>query len=111
MSVEFCDTNVFVYAYHPEVSFKQSQALGIVERLWESGEGALSVQILQEFFVVATRKLSLPMTHEVARDRVQSLTSWRLFAPAAGDVLEAIDTLPGGKSHSGTRCWSRPRKR
>ncbi len=91
MSVEFCDTNVLVYAYYPQEGPKHDRAAEVLDRLWESGDGAISIQVLQEFFVVSTRKLRVPTTFEEARGRVQSLTSWRLFAPGAGDVLDAID--------------------
>ena len=91
MSVEFCDTNVLVYAYYPQEGPKHDRAAEVLDRLWQSGDGAISIQVLQEFFVVSTRKLRVPTTFEEARARVQSLTSWRLFAPGAGDVLDAID--------------------
>src|SRR5712692_1041350 len=91
MSVEFCDTNVLIYAYHPQQDPKHEQTMQVVDRLWASGDGAVSIQVLQEFFVVATRKLPVPMTAQVARERVEGLTRWRLFAPGGADVLDAID--------------------
>ena len=91
MSVEFCDTNVLVYAYNPDEGLKHESAAEVVNRLWDSGEGALSIQVLQEFFVMTTRKQQIPVAPEVARRNIEILTTWRLFAPAAADVLEAID--------------------
>ncbi len=91
MSVEFCDTNVLVYAYDPAEGLKHERAAEVVDRLWDSREGALSIQVLQEFFVVTTRKLRTPMPVAVARGYLEVLSRWRLFAPDGADVLHAID--------------------
>ncbi|HLQ33370.1 MAG TPA: PIN domain-containing protein [Chloroflexota bacterium] len=91
MSGEFCDTNVLIYAYDPGEGVKHERAAELVDRLWDSGEGALSIQVLQEFFVVTTRKADIRTTWQMARERVERLASWRLFAPAVSDVLDAID--------------------
>lgn len=90
-SAEFCDTNVFVYAHDVEAGSKREQAQRLVARLALSGDGALSVQVLQEFFVTVTRKLRQPLHPNEAREIVSDLVSWRVFAPSAPDVLEAID--------------------
>ena len=57
---EFVDANVLVYAFDPSAKPKQAAAAGLLERLWESGTGCLSVQVLQEFFVTVTRKVRAP---------------------------------------------------
>jgi predicted nucleic acid-binding protein len=44
---EFADANVLVYALDSSAGPKQMQAIELVGRLWESGTGRLSVQVLQ----------------------------------------------------------------
>jgi predicted nucleic acid-binding protein len=87
---EFVDTNVLVYAFDTSAGYKQMIAGQLLERLWESGSGCLSVQVLQEFFVIVTRKVAHPLSTDEAADRVREFTRWRIFAPGAQDILTAI---------------------
>jgi predicted nucleic acid-binding protein len=87
---EFVDANVLVYAFDPSAKSKQAAAAQVLERLWESGNGCLSVQVLQEFFVTVTRKVARPLSIDEATDRVREFATWKVFAPVAGDVLAAI---------------------
>jgi predicted nucleic acid-binding protein len=91
MSVEFCDTNILVYAYDASADSKRTQARGLLQTLWLSGDGAVSVQVLQELFVTLTRKLSSPLSPAEARIIVSDLARWRVVEPTRRDVLEAID--------------------
>jgi predicted nucleic acid-binding protein len=70
---------------------KRARAKALVERLWPSGEGVLSLQVLQELFVTLTRKLSPPVSRADARDMVSDLTTWQVVQSAGQDVLETID--------------------
>ncbi|HYY89527.1 MAG TPA: PIN domain-containing protein [Chloroflexota bacterium] len=91
MSVEFCDTNVLVYAYDTTAGAKREPARALLERLWLEGAGALSVQVLQELFVTLTRKIARPLEPLAARSIVADLATWQVVEPAAPDVLAAID--------------------
>ena len=91
MSGEFCDTNVIVYAYDASAGAKRTRALQLLESLWQSGDGVLSVQVLQELFVTLTRKLASPLPGADAQAIVSDLATWRIVEPRRGDVLEAID--------------------
>ena len=51
----------------------------------------MSVQVLQEFFRVVTRKLYPPMSAEEARVIVADLAKWPCHRPGGADVLAAID--------------------
>ena len=46
---EFVDANVLVYAFDASAGRKQQAAAKLLERLWESGGGCLSVQVGTEF--------------------------------------------------------------
>ena len=87
---EFVDANVLVYAFDSSATSKQHAARRLLERLWESRTGCLSVQVLQEFFVTVTRKVASPLPVEEATSRVREFASWRVFSPTADDVLAAI---------------------
>jgi predicted nucleic acid-binding protein len=91
MSAEFCDTNVFVYAYDETAGQKRTQARSVLDRLWKSGDGVISVQVLQELFMALTRKIPQPVAMSDARTILADVTTWRVVEPGARDVLDAID--------------------
>ena len=87
----FVDTNILVYAYDLSAGHKHTIAVQLMEGWWENGNGCLSIQVLQEFFVCVTRKIALPLDHQTARQIVADLVHWRLHSPEASDLLQAID--------------------
>lgn len=87
--MEFVDTNVLLYAYDTAAGQRHDHAAGLVDRLWTERSGAISVQVLQEFFVNATRKVAVPLSPEAAVDRLRSLSRWRVHSPLADDVVAA----------------------
>ena len=96
--VTFVDTNVLLYAHDASEMVKRPIARDALERLWADGTGAISTQVLQEFYVVATRKLAVPMSHSEAREVVDVYSSWRVITidPSiiiAASVLEEEHTL------------------
>jgi predicted nucleic acid-binding protein len=91
MSVEFCDTNVLVYAYDTAAGVKHERARLLLERLWSEGIGAVSIQVLQELFVTLTRKIPRPLDAPAARVIVADLATWPVIEPTGADVLAAID--------------------
>ena len=74
----FVDTNILLYAHDDSAGGKRDQARALVEQLWESRDGCLSVQVLQEFFVNVTRKIAKPLTRKGQGDRCRLVT----LAPA-----------------------------
>ena len=64
----FVDTNILLYAYDASETLKQPIARVMLEKLWRERRGTLSTQILQEFYVVATRKLARPLARDEARE-------------------------------------------
>jgi len=88
---EFVDANGLVYAFDSSAARKQPAAQKLLERLWENGTGCLSVEVLQEFFVTVTRKVARPLPADDAKARIREFAAWSVFAPAAEDVLAAID--------------------
>jgi predicted nucleic acid-binding protein len=88
---QFVDTNVLVYAHDVTAGEKRSRARALVAQLWDTREACLSVQVLQEFFVITTRKIPKPLEVTAAARIVDDLAHWHVHAPAAVDVLTAIE--------------------
>ena len=88
---EFVDTNILVYAFDSSAALKQQSAQQLLERLWESGTGCVSVQVLQEFFVTITKKVPKPLPVDDARARIREFAAWTVFTPTADDIVAAID--------------------
>jgi predicted nucleic acid-binding protein len=87
MSVEFVDTNVLVYAHDGGAGAKHTKAADLLTRLFEEEIGALSVQVLSEFYAVATRKLG--RTSQEAEDIVSDFGSWAVHRSGHSDLLKA----------------------
>jgi predicted nucleic acid-binding protein len=91
MSGEFCDTNVLVYVYDKTAGNKHERAAKLVASLWESGEGVISIQVLQELFIALTRKVPQPLSSDDAQAIVSDMTTWRVIEPSPQDVVAAIE--------------------
>jgi predicted nucleic acid-binding protein len=89
MTPEFVDTNVLIYAYDPSAGERHARALELVGELGRERRGALSVQVLQEFFVTVTLKLTATVTAEEALTSLAVLSRWQAHAPLPQDVLVA----------------------
>lgn len=88
---KFVDTNILVYAHDTSAGDKRNHAKTIIQELWDSRTGCLSVQVLQEFYVAVTQKVSNPLEAEPATRIISDLSYWCLHTPEAKDVLGAID--------------------
>lgn len=73
----FVDTNVFVYARDGSEPEKQPRAHEWLATLWRVREGRLSFQVLEEYYVTVTRKLSPGLEREEAQADVRDLLAWR----------------------------------
>lgn len=72
----FVDSNVLVYARDAADPPRQTCAAAILRQLWDDRSGRLSVQVLNEFYVIATRKLSRPLSAEDAWRDVAAFSAW-----------------------------------
>jgi predicted nucleic acid-binding protein len=89
--VVFVDSNILIYAHDADAGLKRTRAGKVLRELWENGTGRLSVQVLQEFYVNATRKLTTPMAQLTAREVVSSYAPWIHEPTTADTVTRAID--------------------
>lgn len=72
----FVDTNVLIYAHDTDAQLKHQIAKDVLQNLWRERNGVLSCQVLQEFYVNVTRKISRPMPKEPARLNVSHYAMW-----------------------------------
>ena len=85
----FFDTNVLVYADDKAAPAKQRRALAVIAEHRRLATGVVSLQVLQEYFVTATRKLKVDAA--VARRKVELLAEFDVAIPEVSDILAAID--------------------
>ena len=89
----FIDSNVLIYAYDSAAGKKRDTAVLLLAELWRERRGALSAQVLQEFFVNVTRKISPPLKTAQARDVVRLYESWVLHDTSSAHVLRASEIM------------------
>lgn len=83
----FLDTNVLVYLFDNDETQKQA----IAEKLFrENGSIFISTQVLQEFYVAVTRKLTHPLDTEAAWEAVQSFMTYSIETIDPKQVSSAI---------------------
>ena len=85
----FLDTNVLVYSDDPRDPAKQLAALNLIKVHLRQRTGAVSLQVLQEYFTSATGKLRL--SAELAKRRVEVFAKFHVAEPTVSDILAAID--------------------
>jgi len=95
----FVDTNVLLYALDAADSAKHATALRWRDALWQTGAGRLSWQVLNEFYVNATRKLRAPAP--VARAVVASYARW----PVTDFSLQLIERAWYWADHAEISHW------
>ncbi|HET6303379.1 MAG TPA: PIN domain-containing protein [Myxococcota bacterium] len=85
----FLDTNILVYADDGDSPEKQKRAIEVTLEQRAAGTGVLSLQVLQEYFAITTRKLGTDP--DVARRKVEVLALFEVVTPTLDDLLAAID--------------------
>ena len=89
----FFDTNVLVYLFDASEPRKKTRAQEVLTQAVGEGVALLSTQVLQEFFLAVTRKLSTPLPHEQAERAVRNLAKLETVKIDADIILKAIETM------------------
>ena len=87
----FVDTNILIYAHERSAGIKHERARQLIERLWLSGQGVLSTQVLQELCINLRRKLAKPLPVEEIRRLIQDYLSWEIVVNTPESVLQALE--------------------
>jgi len=85
----FFDTNVLLYVYSSADPAKQARALTLYREYAQQGRMLLSTQVVQEFFVAALRKLTLP--RQQVREIALTLLDSPLIAVGPAHIRTAMD--------------------
>jgi predicted nucleic acid-binding protein len=91
----FVDTNVLVHARDPRDAMKRATAAEWLRLLWNQERGRTSVQVLNEYYDVVTRRFRNPVRREDAWDDVQHyLSAWHPQV-LDSEVLECARDVEG----------------
>lgn len=78
----FVDSNILIYGMDAQAGARHQLAKRALEELWRDQSGAVSLQVLQEFYYIATRKLASPLPREIARRVVKLYSGWMISTGA-----------------------------
>ena len=87
----FVDTNILVYAHDLDAGNKNEVAAKLISQLWESRNGVLSTQVLQECYVTLTKKVVRPLGKVAVRRLLQSYFSWEIAVNDLQAILQASE--------------------
>lgn len=85
----FFDTNILIYSVDTQETGKHALAADLVEKHLVRENGAISVQVLREFYY-ASRRTNNPLSDEQARTIVDYFSTFRVLFEDAGTVLGAV---------------------
>jgi predicted nucleic acid-binding protein len=86
----FVDTNILVYAHDLISGAKNERARALMEGLWNTGDGVLSTQVLQELCVNLQRKVRNPLTIEETRSLIEDYLEWQIVVNTPDSVIGAL---------------------
>lgn len=87
----FFDTNILVYTDAADAPAKRDRALDLLAEHRRGRTGVVSTQVLQEYFVAATRKLKVDA--KLARRKVELFGRFDIVSIGVPDITEAIDMV------------------
>jgi len=88
----FLDTNIFVYAIDssPESIHKRDIARGVIREQIENESGVISIQVVQEFYQVATKKIAAPISAQDALQYIQYISILQIVVANLDMVVAAV---------------------
>ena len=95
----FLDSNILVYTDDDDSPLKKRRALELYAELRRGGWGVVSLQVLQEYFVTVTRKLSVDAA--LARRKTKLFGRLRLVVLDLDDILAAVICIGFTRFRSG----------
>jgi len=87
----FVDTNILIYAHDIDSGLKHDTAVKVITDLWERANGILSNQVLQEFYIVVTRKIPKPISLSEARAIIKNYLKWQIEENNSNSILRASE--------------------
>lgn len=87
----FVDTNILIYAHDSDAGDKHLKARNVIKALWNDGCGALSTQVLQEFYITVRRKIPRPLLPTQVRGIIESYLVWHIVRNDPASILRASE--------------------
>jgi predicted nucleic acid-binding protein len=75
----------------------------LLEQLWDSEQGVLSTQVLQELCINLRRKISHPLPVDEVRLLIRDYAAWEVVTNTPESVLQVLDISTGILSIEGTQ--------
>ena len=85
----FFDTNVLIYADDAAAPAKQARAISLITEHQRENSLVVSLQVLQEYFAAATRKLKVDAA--IAQHKMEILARGRVVRFTERDAIAAIE--------------------
>lgn len=87
----FVDTNILVYAHDTTAGEKHRRARALVEELWRTRQGVISVQVLHELCVNLRRRVKRPLDPATLREILEDYLAWQVVTLEPSSVLDALE--------------------
>jgi len=85
----FLDSNVLAYAQDKDSPDKRKISRKLIEQLGRSGDGVISTQVMQEFYVAATRKLAVDAL--AAKNVLKTFSVFEIVQVTPQLIQDAVD--------------------
>jgi predicted nucleic acid-binding protein len=85
----FFDANILLYTDDPRDPEFQQLSLSLIARHLRDNSGAVSIQVLQEYFANATKKFKIESS--LARQKTEIFSRFQVIQPGTSDVFAAVD--------------------
>ena len=89
MSKVFIDANILVYCLDQSNAEKMDRCRNLIREVITEGRGVISTQVIQEFYVAATKKLGAEPL--LVKDIITSLERFETVVVTPAVIKEAID--------------------
>jgi predicted nucleic acid-binding protein len=89
--IVFVDSNILIYAHDRSAGERRKRAADALGHLWDTRTGRLSIQVLQEFYSVATSKLRTSVGVAAAREVLRVYAPWVAVPTDVDTILRASE--------------------
>ncbi len=87
----FVDTNILVYAHDQTAGLKHQRAQLLTQDLWNSMDGIVSTQVLQELYVNLRRRSKSPLPASEAERILLDYFEWEVVVNDRTSLIRAVE--------------------
>jgi predicted nucleic acid-binding protein len=85
----FFDANILLYTDDSRYPEFQQRSLSLIAQHLSDNSGAVSIQVLQEYFTNVTKKLNVEIS--LARQKTEVFSRFQVIQPVTIDIFAAVD--------------------